>query len=420
MAFIGILSFLSVIILQPAEWIKAFEGVPVQELLTLYILITVFITKPNRISEIFKLNTTKYLVYFIIVSILSAMPIGMEYALGTIGYNYFKFFTAYLVVVSVIDSEKKLKQTLFFMVMCGVVVSYYCIRLYYTGEGIGEGIGTQAQQLNWRGSVQWIGTFSGTNTTGLLLVVLLSFAIGHLYKTKGALTKLFGLFTTVVIGWAFFLTHSRGGFIGLLLILASYFYTYTNLKLKTYIPLAIMLGVLLIVLKPEEEGRGIGESSTPERIELFHQGIQMFKENPITGVGSGQFAKNNPVKKVAHNIYLQHLAETGFIGAFLFTLIFYSIFKHMIAVNRNSTVTIEEKRITNVITCTTIGFLGATFFLSAQHEIPYIIIGLAVVVPFLKGEIKEITKGEKRFIFMVNIIFIMVIYLLIQLFFVLF
>jgi len=81
-------------------------------------------------------------------------------------------------------------------------------------------------------------------------------------------------------------------------------------------------------------------SSYRHRIVLWKSSIKMFKDNPLFGVGSGNFIvfipkyfleeeknDNFDISPYAHNDYLEILAENGIIGFILFMISLYILFK---------------------------------------------------------------------------------------------
>ena len=416
------ITYIGLVVLQPAEWIRIFEGIPIVELNLLVILGFILLLKSEKFAEVLRSYPSRFFGGFIIVSILSVLAAGddFSYAFGVIGYKYFKIYLAYLVLIVANDDPSKIRKTFFWTIVFGCVVSYLCINLMLTGVGVGAGIGLETQTLNWRGSVQWIGTFGGGNTTGLLLLFILAMSIGCLYKESSRIKQLFYLSTTAWIGTAFIMTNSRGGTLGLLAVLVYFFYIKTKIRLKVFLPMALVLVVLILVLKPQEEGRGISESSTPERVELYHQGLQMFKSNPFFGVGSSRFPNHNYVRKTAHNIYLNTLAETGFFGFFLFMTMLYAPIKKI----RDGLPSIDDEDLINRNIKTSflisIGVGVSLFFLSADHELPYIVLALLVASANQINNTYNISSKEYRTIFKLIVLLIIAVYIAIQLFFTLY
>jgi len=382
MSYFFAICYLGFVILQPGEWIYIFSNKPIIELSLLLGILSCVLTKSERLFKFIVSTPSKLFLAFTAISIISVYYLGLSNAISTVGGVYIRYYLGIMLLVTALDTNKKLYTAMKYIVFFAMIVSYHCINLYHNGVEIGRGIGTTNLELNWRGSVQWLGNFYGTNTTALMLLLPFALSLGLLFKQKSFLNRIYFAFSTALIGYSFMLTHSRGGFLGFLAIIFFFVFINLNLKFKTFAPLALLLFIVIMAVKPSEEGRGIGESSSPERVELLHQGIQMFKHDPFLGVGSGQFAHNNPIRKTAHNIYLNTLAETGLIGFFLFIMVYYlpikAVFelKNMLDNNLIDNTDDNEflERTIYMSYIAIIGLLTATFFLSATNEIPYIII----------------------------------------------
>jgi len=399
-----------------------FEGVPVQELTLVTTLTLILLTKSEKFFTVLYSAPSRFFAAFIVISIISVLANGdsFSYAFSVIAYKYIKFYIGYLMLVVANDEPSKIRKTMFYIIVSGSIVSYFAINLMLTGKGVGAGIGVTEQTLNWRGAIQWLGSFGGTNTTGLLLLFIFSISLGFLYREKSKIKQIFYLSTTAWIGTAFFMTHSRGGFLGFMAALAFFFYIKTKIRLKIFLPGALILVVLVLVLKPDDPGRGLGSSSTPERVELYHQGLQMFKHNPIFGVGSSRFPNNNRIKKTAHNIYLNVLAETGFFGFFFFMAMWFVVIKkiriNLPTVDENSLISRNIQ--TSFLMITGIGV--SLFFLSADHEIPYIAFALLTSSANQFNDTYTVSSQEYKTTLKVIIAIIAFVYVAIQLFFMLY
>ncbi|MFX0558412.1 O-antigen ligase family protein [Maribacter sp. CXY002] len=64
------------------------------------------------------------------------------------------------------------------------------------------------------------------------------------------------------------------------------------------------------------------EGSTVERGNLIKEGIDMFLDAPIFGIGLGQFSHYSSTRQFSHNSFVEILAEQGFIGGFFLMFIF--------------------------------------------------------------------------------------------------
>ncbi len=417
MLYLLAILYLIAVVLQPAEWVPLFNGVPVQELLMLFAVMTMFFTHFERTKEVFTSNPSIFFLAYIFASIVSCAFMGQAYALNQVGSVLFEFYLGFLLVAVGLNSIKKFRSAISITALSGLIVAYLCIKLAETGQGVGAGLGVDLQELNWRGDVQWIGAFGGGNTTAQLLLLLGGLAFGLSFKEKSMLKRLFFLAVTFYIGYAFLLTNSRGGFLAMLAMLGFYAWTKSGIRLKYFLPLGIVAVATVFVLKPQAEGRGIGESSTPERVELFHHGLQMVKSNPIIGVGYGQFGNNNPIRKTAHNIYLVTVAETGLFGFVMFVLMYFAPIRDLMRNKFQLAEEALEHRTSIPIIYALLGFATTAFFLSSRHELPYMLLALAVAHLMNQGSKFELKMSEFKYILIGIVLVLGAIYILIQLFF---
>jgi O-antigen ligase len=102
-------------------------------------------------------------------------------------------------------------------------------------------------------------------------------------------------------------------------------YLVRRYRLKALIP-GVIAAVALVLLTGRSGENA--EVSTALRYEAWSQGLKMFEANPIFGVGARQFTEHHYL--TAHNSFVLMLAETGFIGLFLFVGTLYMSFKTLI------------------------------------------------------------------------------------------
>jgi O-antigen ligase len=89
------------------------------------------------------------------------------------------------------------------------------------------------------------------------------------------------------------------------------------------------------ITNPDEDQTG----SRQQRIQLFKQGLQVFIENPITGIGAGQFVNYDGDMmverwRVTHNVWLQVAAELGIFGFCTFAFLVWRAFTSCFAARR--------------------------------------------------------------------------------------
>jgi len=412
------IAFIAAFFLQPSEWIPLFSGVPLQEILMLSVILLAAISDQERLFLFFKQQPTRYFIMFILVAFLSNIFNGMggDFALTNVTTNISRAFLAYMVVTLGLISLSNMRSALVFTMFSSAIVSIMCIRLFHTGEGVGEGIGATVQQLNWRGGVQWLGLVEGSNNTALLLVAGFGLSMGLLLKSEKNLIRFLTLISCGLIAYAVFLTGSRGGFIGLIAVLALFIALKYQISLRKFAPYAVIgvIGAIMVISNTGD--RGLKDSSSNERVELLYHGLNMVKEQPLFGVGYGRFADNNPIRKVAHNIYLQQVAETGLIGGSLFFLMFYAAIRNSARYYKENQDNSVARNSAISIWCSAFGVAICAFFLTANHYLPYIVLAMMTAMSMADGENTKLSFKEIRLVLFVEFLAIMLVYAAVNLY----
>lgn len=170
----------------------------------------------------------------------------------------------------------------------------------------------------------------GWNALGTILIIVSSLMLGYLLRRGGNgrywLIPYFGLILAVL-----FLTKSRGGWFGFATMLGV-FSLFNRKVLTVFLIIILVAGCIFIISSPLKD-RLISSFSYEQnisRVFIWKATVQMIKENPLLGVGTGNYftvypeyrLPGAPEKEVAyaHNLFLEVTAEFGFIGLILFCL----------------------------------------------------------------------------------------------------
>ena len=172
------------------------------------------------------------------------------------------------------------------------------------------------------------------NYLACYLLMLLPVGVALFYGSSGIRKKLFygGCLLAGCAG--FIATLSRGAFAALLVAVGcsiSLMYK-SGLRIKHFLISLILLLMVLAIFSQQitlfydffGDKLAVGDVA---RMELWKKAIQAFEQNPILGVGPGQFLNYTQESGAdgsrlgAHNTYLQILAEGGILGSIpIFTL----------------------------------------------------------------------------------------------------
>ena len=163
------------------------------------------------------------------------------------------------------------------------------------------------------------GLFGDPNDLCTILVTMLILTLGLLTDSRAGSPRVLWLIPAALLAFGFALTQSRGGLLALMAGMGVF------IRLRFGWGRAIALGalgfpLLLLALGGRQTAISAQTNTASERIQLWSTGLEMFRAQPILGVGLDQFKaqKGNPARLLAHNTYLQSFAELGFMGATLF------------------------------------------------------------------------------------------------------
>ncbi len=163
--------------------------------------------------------------------------------------------------------------------------------------------------------------------------------------------KIINYFMIAVAILAIFLTASRKNFISLIIIALGYLHIMRS-KSNIRIALKVIAAVLILFVSANWalHNTGLGEriivayertiyaeqkeKMFGHRMGYYIYGWEIFKENPINGIGLRNYPYVNRSLHVLHTEYMVQLTECGIIGTFLFVLFYGYIMKWLFFVRR--------------------------------------------------------------------------------------
>jgi O-antigen ligase len=202
---------------------------------------------------------------------------------------------------------------------CSTNIPDWALGYEFRCEHVGLfGTYSMEERVRYRGELQDPNEVSLVVTAGAL-----SLLIAFIRRKQSSFAR---LACSVGIGIALgtiFLSQSRGGQVAALLVF--FIYLVRRFGVIAFLPAGLLaLPVLLL------GGRGgsAADASTQQRYEAWATGFNLFKRNPLFGVGQGQFTEHHYL--TAHNSFVLTAAELGFIGFYLFTCIIYLTMKSLV------------------------------------------------------------------------------------------
>jgi O-antigen ligase len=390
-----------VLIGRPQDFIPSLAPLRLALVLTVLMSFVTFLQKRENISNLFRQRENK--LYFLFFGIMCAgIPFSI-YSRASFDFVILRyvvnmlFFTLCLLYVNTLEKFKRFVAVLMF---CGLLFSFFGLLQghFYAGRY------TTGGDVFDPNDVAYIGIS--------LFPFSMSVLIGS-YRIPAKIMALSGLLLCVLLT---LYTGSRGGFVGLItLVLLFLFLPIPGVK-KSYKVLAIMLFISLAIINIEkidvERYQTLGEldqdyNLTDEfgRKKVWKRGLQIFFENPITGVGVNGFSEaigrmrereDLPLQKwqAAHNSYLQVMVETGIFGVTVFLYLIGICIKtfNQFRKRRKASVEKDFSTMSGILLIGFIAQLFIAFFISQAYSV---IFTLYFAISATLNDIEQ-AGGEKQ------------------------
>jgi putative inorganic carbon (hco3(-)) transporter len=235
--------------------------------------------------------------------------------------TYFRSLIIFLMSVYFIDDERSLSQftlTLVFSALALIVVRFY----QYHTEGP-----TLLRLVTG-------GMFGDPNDLAAVIIMALPFAVVPAFKTGAFVPKLLAIFFVAVSLLLIWYAQSRGAMLALTVQLLA---AATLLKAKTsWLRTLLLIGVLgggfIFAVRGITRDAQEMQESSDSRIMYWKAAVNMALHRPLWGVGFDRYPDTYNAyssgeryewgKRTAHSSWLLVLAESGFIGGFLFASFF--------------------------------------------------------------------------------------------------
>jgi O-Antigen ligase len=196
-----------------------------------------------------------------------------------------------------------------------------------------------------------------------------------LYERRRSGARLLMLVAMLALGSVcVVMTKSRSGALSLAAVLGAYFVRRFGWRLGALGALVAALPIIALGGRSGEEA----DSSSEERLECWSEALSLWRENPLLGVGQGQFTEHHYL--TAHNSFLLTLAELGPLGLVAWSASLYFAFKIAIRIQldfADRPDAVQARIFASALTASLTGMLLSAFFLSiAYHTILWAFLGL--------------------------------------------
>jgi O-antigen ligase len=300
------------------------------------------------------------------------------------GMEFLKIVVYYLLLVGLIDRVERLRQFLGWLVALAVVATLLAVLQYHGVIDIPALAAIEQTQVDPdTGDTSIVlrlvstGIFNDPNDLCLLLVLAIAACVHGIEDRRWGAWRFAWLAPAGLFAYAMMLTQSRGGFLGLLA--AVVVFIWVRKGWRKGLPLAALaLPLMFYVFAGRQTALDVGEDTAQSRIQLWSEGLTLFRRAPVFGFGFGTYAEE--VGQVAHNSFVHSFAELGFFGGTLFLGAFAIAFRTLKHIGGSMTRRTDADlvRLRPYLMAIVAGYAVGMMSLSRAYVVPtYLVLGLA-------------------------------------------
>src|SRR5436190_404109 len=326
--YIWMLSFTALLFFRPQDQIPGLQVLHLAELTAIAGLAAMAVRRLSSGETIAKINAEVVGVLALGAVMVLTMPFSIwpGGSMHVFSDIFVKIILIFALMISTLTSPKRIRQMTWVMIIASTYIAARGVLDYVRGVNLVEG-----DRL--RGAVG--GMFQNPNDLALNLVTFLGPTLLIVVQDRKTSRRLLAAGFAAIMLMAIVCTKSRSGFLGLLVM--GLVVAYYTVRVRPGIILAAVLAGLLAlpampssfwdrmdsITNADEDTTG----SRAARLRLINQGLEVFAENPITGIGAGQFQNYNApgvtVEKwrVTHDVWLQVASELGIFGVLVFAFL---------------------------------------------------------------------------------------------------
>jgi len=371
----------AMLFIRPAEFFPALLGLPIYEGCILACLAASY---PAIVSQLSGKALVARPITAFAVGMLAAIVLSHLANLETAralehGVDFAKLLLYYFLLVGVVDTPARLERFLTALASFALMITALAVGQYYHVFKIpalvfiqdGDGSGRAEAMFVRLGST---GLFQDPNDMCLMLVMSMIICLYQVVERR----RFFWILPLAFFGHAMTLTHSRGGFLGLIgalvvLLLARFG--------KKALPLGVLvLPFVFVMFAGRQTSISLSDGTGQSRIQLWADGLQMFLHQPIFGIGSHRY--DEFMGHVAHNSFIHCYVELGMVGGTIFLSAFYLAFWTPLRIGGKGVPALspELSRLRSYVMAIVTGYAGGLMSLSCPYTIPtYTVLGMAAV-----------------------------------------
>ncbi len=244
----------------------------------------------------------------------------------------------YFLISRTVTNRWRLHFFVLLFLLLNLKLAQFQIRDYFFQKAFGRSEAFLASGVG-AGSV---GFFANSNDFGVAMCVVWPLAGLLLFGESKTYLRIFLLISFLVFGGSLLLSGSRGALVGAsVTVLVALLKTPKKLA-AAFMAFLLVFGALYLLPDANKERIRLAteldkDPNVATRFDLWKTGLQMFRDNPVVGVGPGNYrptyAMYNPHAPdprrilAPHSIYIQALSELGTLGTSVLLLLCFLVYR---------------------------------------------------------------------------------------------
>jgi O-antigen ligase len=258
-------------------------------------------------------------VVFIIGNFLSACMSSYQIQVWD-GFTAVLFWgIVYFLMTRILVNSWQVRAFLFLVLLLNLKLAQHTVRAYFVDRSIGM---SDMRIIMSGGAGEGSSSFFG-NVADLGLAMAIVWGIvwallvGKAERKK--LVRVFLIICFVVFFLAILFCGSRGAVVGAAAIVLVALARSPKKIGAAFLGILFVLGVWLVLPDASKQRFSSAwdwqhDANASSRVTFWKEGLGMFADNAIFGVGPGNFSSVEPNHRACHSLYIQVLSESGFVG----------------------------------------------------------------------------------------------------------
>ncbi len=314
-----------------------------------------------------------------------------------------------VIVVFLIQRRSSLRRVIWAFVAAGIFMGSISVFQYLTGSFNNLFLGFGGWESQYSGAIsrnRLTGPYSNPNAYAQVLAVIVPLALDRVWQERRLALRLLAGWAAVACSLTIFFTYSRGGFLTLLFTLGVLLVQRRPRLLPLILTAVLAFGLLMVFLPgtyterintltqlAPSQADQVSDPSFRGRMSENTAAWRMFRDNPLLGVGLGNFKVNyqdysreiglDPRRdqRSPASLYMEFLSEQGLVGTVLFFFLIFLVFRGLLIAKRqfHSIGMDDEAYLTSALFAGLSAYMFASIFKnSAYANVFWILIGVAL------------------------------------------